>query len=450
MTRAVGVPSVPPTRPASGRLASFGAPTRVRWWILAVLFIATTNNYLDRIMLTILAPVLRDDLHFGITQFGWVDAAFKFTYAAGFLLMGNLIDWKGTRLGYSLSIGIWSIAAGLHALARSFFDLGIWRGLLGLAESGNFPAGNKAVSEWFPKKDRALATSIFNSGTNIASVVGPPVFIWINANYGWRVCFLLTASTGLICLVLWWWIFRTPRQHPWINEAEIALIESDRDEALEGEPARHDPPMRWPELLKVKETYGFSLAKFFSDPVWWFYMTWLSLYFRDVRKMSLEAIGWAVPVIYIAASFGSVFGGWLSGFLMRLGWTSGKARKATMAMFALCMPIAATAVAVPSVVWAVALISLACAAHQGWSANLFTTVSDVFPKRAVGTVTGIGGFMGGMGGVIFSALLPGYVVPYFGYVPVFVTMGVLHLIAFACLHVFMGRIERVRQLVYHS
>jgi len=412
------------------------SPSRVRWCILAVLFLATTNNYLDRIMVTILAPVLRDDLHFTVREYGWVDATFKFTYAAAFIAMGKLMDWKGTRFGYSFAIGLWSIAAGLHALARSFIDLGLWRGLLGLAESGNFPAGIKAVSEWFPKRDRALATSIFNSGTNIAAVIGPPLFVWMNAHYGWRACFLVTASTGAVCLVLWWWIFRPPRQHPWVNDAEVALIESDVDE-------KQEPAMSWGALLAYKETYGFALAKFFSDPVWWFYMSWLSLYFKDTRGMSLEEIGWSLPVIYIAASIGSVAGGWLSGFLMRLGWASGKARKATMLIFVLCMPIAATAVAVPSIVGAVALISLACAAHQGWSANLYTTVSDAFPKSAVGSVTGIGGFLGGIGGVIFSALLPGYVVPSFGYVPVFVTMGSLHILAFICVQVFMGRIERV-------
>lgn len=411
-------------------------PTGTRWVILAVLFIATTNNYLDRIMLTILSPVILDDLHFGEQEFGYVNSAFQLTYAFGFLAMGKMIDGWGTRAGYTIAIAFWSIAAGLHALARNVVDLAFWRGLLGLGESGNFPAGIKAVCEWFPKKDRALATSIFNSGTNIASVAGPPLFVWLNMHFGWRACFLITASTGIICLVLWWWLYRLPRQHSWTNEAEIALIESDAEE-------KEEIPIGWMQALRTRETYGFGLAKFFSDPVWWFYLTWLALYFKRVRGLSLQEIGWAIPVIYIAASFGSVLGGWMSGFFIRRGWESGKARKVTMALFALCMPVAATAVAVESIITAVALISLACAAHQGWSANLYTTVSDVFPKNAVASVTGIGGCLGGLGGAIFTGLLPGYLITHFGYFPVFVMMGAFHLIAFSCLHVFMGNIERI-------
>lgn len=411
-------------------------PSSVRWLILAILFIVTTNNYLDRIMLTILSPVILDDLHFTELEFGYVNSAFQFAYAVGFLIMGKLIDTKGTRWGYSLAIIFWSIAAGLHALARNFFDLSIWRGLLGLGESGNFPAAIKAVSEWFPKKDRAFATGIFNSGTNIASVCGPPVFVWMNFHYGWRACFLITASTGLLCLILWWWIYRIPRQQKWVNEAELALIESDPEETAEAQ-------ISWSQALSIRETYGFGLAKFFSDPVWWFYLTWLALYFKRARGLSLQEIGWAIPVIYFTASFGSVAGGWVSGFLIGRGWDSGKARKVTMALFALCMPLAATAVAVQSTILAIALISLATAAHQGYSANLYTTVSDVFPKSAVASVTGIGGFLGGIGGVIFTALLPGYLVTHYGYTPVFVMMGTFHLIAWTCTHVFMGKIQKV-------
>ncbi|QOY86235.1 MFS transporter [Paludibaculum fermentans] len=411
-------------------------PSSIRWLILAILFIVTTNNYLDRIMLTILSPVILDDLHFSELEFGYVNSAFQFAYAVGFLIMGKVIDSKGTRWGYSVAIVFWSVAAGLHSLARSFVDLSFWRGLLGLGESGNFPAAIKAVSEWFPKKDRALATGIFNSGTNIASVCGPPVFVWMNFHYGWRACFLITASTGFICLILWWWIYRQPRQHKWVNEAELAIIESDPDEKIETQ-------ITWSQALRIRETYGFGLAKFFSDPVWWFYLTWLALYFKRARGLSLQEIGWAVPVIYFTASFGSVAGGWVSGFLIGRGWESGKARKATMALFALCMPLAATAVAVESTILAIALISLATAAHQGYSANLYTTVSDVFPKSAVASVIGIGGFMGGIGGVIFTALLPGYLVTHYGYTPVFVMMGTFHLIAWTCTQVFMGKIQKI-------
>jgi ACS family hexuronate transporter-like MFS transporter len=350
--------------------------------------------------------------------------------------MGWLIDRIGTRKGYSAAITLWSAAAGLHALSSSWLTLSFWRGMLGLGESGNFPAAIKAVTEWFPKKDRAFATGIFNAGTNVATMAGPPLFVWMNAHVGWRTCFFITASTGTFCLLAWWFFYRVPREHSWVNAGELAIIEGDPEEKTSAR-------VSWGRALRIRQTYGFALAKFFSDPVWWFYLTWLTLYFKEARRLSLEQIGWALPFIYLMADFGSVAGGWVSGFLIRRGWPNGKARKVTMGCFALCMPVAATAVAAPETWMAVALISLATAAHQGWSANLYTTVSDVFPKSAVASVTGIGGFLGGLGGVIFTALLPGYVVTHFGYFPLFVMMGSLHLIAWTSVHLFMGKMNRL-------
>lgn len=411
-------------------------PSKTRWWILALLFLITTNNYLDRIVLGILSPVILDDLHFTKLEYGYVNAAFQGAYAVGFLMMGWVIDRLGTRKGYAIAITMWSLAAGLHSLSRSFVQLGFWRAMLGLGESGNFPAAIKAVTEWFPKKDRAFATGIFNAGTNVATMIGPPLFVWMNSHFGWRTCFFITATSGLVCLALWWVFYRLPREHKWVNPEELALIESDPDERAEAR-------MSWGQALKIRETYGFALAKFFSDPVWWFYLTWLALYFKEARGLSLEQIGWALPVIYLMADFGSVAGGWVSGFLIRRGWPNGKARKVTMGFFALCMPLAATAVAVKETWMAVALISLATAAHQGWSANLYTTVSDVFPKNAVASVIGIGGFLGGMGGVIFTALLPGYLVMHFGYFPLFVMMGGFHLIAWTVVHIYLGDMRKL-------
>jgi len=411
-------------------------PTKTRWWILALLFLITTNNYLDRIILGILSPVILEDIHFTKIEYGYVNAAFQAAYAGGFLLMGWWIDRVGTRRGYAGAITLWSIAAGLHALSTSWLQLSFWRALLGLGESGNFPAAIKAVTEWFPKRDRAFATGIFNAGTNVATMIGPPLFVWMNGHFGWRACFLITASTGALCLAAWWFFYRLPREHKWVNEAELAIIESDPEEKAEAR-------VGWAQALRIRQTYGFALAKFFSDPVWWFYLTWLTLYFKEARGLSLEQIGWALPVIYLMADFGSVFGGWLSGFLIWRGWPSGKARKVTMAFFALCMPVAATAVAAPKTWMAVALISLATSAHQGWSANLYTTVSDVFPKSAVASVTGLGGFLGGVGGIIFTALLPGYLITYFGYLPVFVIMGSFHLIGWMCVHIFLGDMRKL-------
>jgi len=410
-------------------------PSNIRWLVLAAIFIVTTNNYLDRIMLNTLSTVLMVDLKFGDREYGYIQAAFNLAYAGGFLMMGKLIDQWGTRIGYAVSILAWSITAAGHAMARNFVHLAFWRGALGVAESGNFPAGVKAVTEWFPKRDRAFAISLFNSGTNIASVAGPPLFFVLNLHFGWRACFLATASTGIVCLFLWWWIYRVPREHPWTNEGELAIIESDPEEVEANQ-------VSWSQALHMRATYGFAIAKFLTDPVWWFYLQWLVPFFKRERGLDLKDIWWTLPVIYTAASVGSVLGGWMSGMFIRRGWTAWHARRITMLLFALCMPIAALAVRANSLWLTVALLSLATAGHQGWSANLYTTVSDRFPKNAVASVTGIGGFMGGIGGVIFASLVPGFLVPITGYLPVFVIMGSLHIIAFVST-VYFYRARRV-------
>lgn len=408
--------------------------SNVRWWILSLLFFATTINYLDRIAFSTLIPVIRLDLHIDDIMYGKINGVFQIFYAAGFIFMGKFIDRFGTRIGYSVAVFFWSVAACLHALSSSAVNLGMWRGMLGVAESGNFPAAIKSVAEWFPKKERAFATGIFNAGSNVASMIGPPMFVAMNAAFGWRACFLITGSLGFVWLGGWLLLYRKPADHKGVNAAEREYILSDRE--VDGEPTA------WGVLLKHKQTWGFGLAKFLTDPVWWFYLYWLPLYFFDVRKFKLEQIGWALPVIYLMADFGSVGGGWLSGYFIGLGWSVSKARKVTMGIFACCMPIAATAVLVESPILAIILISLATSAHQGWSANLFTTTSDVFPKQAVASVTGIGGCLGGIAGFVFS-IATGYVVSSFGYVPVFLTMGCLHLIAWLVVHKLMGELRPI-------
>jgi ACS family hexuronate transporter-like MFS transporter len=413
--------------------------TRVRWWILALVFFATTVNYLDRILFSVLIPVIREDLHISNEAYGYINASFQMTYTIGFLLMGKFIDKVGTRIGYMVSLIWWSIAAALHALSSGVMSLGFWRGMLGLGESGNFPAAIKAVAEWFPKKDRAFATGIFNAGTNVASMIGPPLFVWITAIVGWRACFLITSSLGLVWLVVWLAYFRQPQEHASVNREELAYILSDQEE--EGA-----PKIGWSQALKYKQTWGFGLAKFLTDPVWWFYLYWLPPYLYDVRKFDLKQIGWALPVIYLMADIGSVGGGWISGWLIRRGCSHGKARKLAMALCAAVMPIAAMSVLAESPIVAIALVCLATSAHQGWSANLYTTTSDIFPKQAIASVTGIGGCLGGLGGVLFSALIPGYVVTHFGYTPVFLTMGAFHLTALVVVHVLLGDMKRIGEV----
>ncbi|MBK9166936.1 MAG: MFS transporter [Bryobacterales bacterium] len=386
-----------------------------RWVILALLFFATTINYLDRIVFSVLIPVIREEMHISDQEYGYLTGAFQVAYTVGFLVAGKFIDKFGTKIGYATAIVWWSIAAGLHALSRTPVHLGIWRALLGFGEAGNFPAAIKAVAEWFPRKDRAFATGIFNAGSNVASMIGPPLFVWLNLRYGWRFAFWATAISGFVWVVLWLIFYRQPDER--VDDAEPQVTRK----------------IGWTEALRYRQTWGFAAGKFLTDPVWWFYLYWLPPYLYDVRQFKMTEIGWALPVVYLMADFGSVGGGWISGYWIRKGWSTARARQTAMALCALCMPVAATAVFAPHAVLAIALVSLATAAHQGWSANLFTTTSDAFPKEAVASVTGIGGCAGGIGGFLFSAIIPGFVIQHFGYVPMFVFMGTLHLAAWLVL-----------------
>lgn len=414
--------------------------SNIRWWILSLLFFATTINYLDRIAFSVLIPVIRVELHVDDIMYGKINGAFQIVYAIGFIFMGKFIDRYGTRIGYSVSVFFWSLAACLHALSSSAINLGMWRGMLGGAEAGNFPAAIKSVAEWFPKKDRAFATGIFNAGSNVASMIGPPMFYAMQLAFGWRACFMITGGLGFLWLAIWLLLYHKPSEHKGVSDAEREYILSDQEGDVAGK------GMGWGEALKHKQTWGFGLGKFFTDPVWWFYLYWLPLYFFDVRKLDLKQITWALPFVYLMADVGSVGGGWLSGFFIRRGWPVGKARKVTLLIFACCMPVAAMSAFVENTYVAIALISLATAAHQGWSANLYTTTSDVFPKRAVASVTGFGGALGGFFGFVCS-LATGYVVSQVGYTPVFLTMGTFHLIAWVIINKLMGDFHRIEDEV---
>jgi len=391
--------------------------SNLRWSILALLFVGTTINYLDRIVLSVLVPDIRLELQISNEAYGWITAAFQSAYTVGFLFMGGFVDRFGSRMAYALAAIAWSAAAGLTVFARSAVQFAVWRGFLGISESCNFPAAIKSVSEWFEEKDRAFATGVFNSGTNISSVIGPPMFVYLSRTYGWRICFLLTATLGIVWVAAWLWI------HPPVDKAGLAKSTG----------------LPWWEAAALRETWGFAAGKFFSDPVWWFYVFWLPLYFHDVRKLDMQAVGWALPFIYIMASVGSMAGGWLSGRLIRRGWQPMRARKTVMLICACCAPIAAMGAIVPNAIHAILLISLGTAAHQGWSANLFTTVSDSVPPKAVGAVVGIGGFAGGASGIIFAAIVPGYVTPVFGYRPVFLGMAGFYFIGLLLLNRLMKK-----------
>ncbi len=413
--------------PASARVGWY------RWVICALLFFATTVNYLDRQVLGILAKPLQKELDWSESQYGWIATAFTGAYAAGQLVVGGLMDRLGTRIGFSLAVICWSIAAMGHSLARSAIGFGIARVALGVSESANFPAAIKTVAEWFPKMERALATGIFNSGSNVGAIVAPLVVPWIATRYGWQWAFLITGATGFVWLVAWLAIYRKPEEHPSVTRAELAYIRSD--------PIERAIAIPWADLLRHRQTWAFAAGKFFTDPIWWFFLFWLPKFLNETYGITLTEIGPPLVVIYLAADVGSIGGGYISSTLIRRGFSVNAGRKTAMLVCALCVvPISLAARA--SNLWvAVGLISLATAAHQGWSANLFTLVSDTFPRRAVASVVGIGGFAGALAGMMISTAT-GYLLQWTGsYVPIFIVAGSAYLIALTVIHMLVPQLE---------
>ncbi|SDJ97378.1 MFS transporter, ACS family, hexuronate transporter [Catalinimonas alkaloidigena] len=364
---------------------------RYRWRICALLFFATTINYLDRQVLGLLAPQLQEALGWSELDYGRIVTAFQAAYALGFLGMGTLMDRLGTRLGYAVAVGIWSLAAMAHALARNALGFSFARFALGLGEAGNFPAALKTVAEWFPKRERALAVGIFNAGANVGAIVAPLTVPYIALTWGWPWAFLLTGALGLLWLGFWWQSYRPPADHPRLTSPELAYIRQDPP----------DPAVRvsWRQLAGERRAWAFALAKFLTDPVWWFYLYWLPKFLFETHGLTLDQIGWPLVVIYVVSDLGSIAGGWFSSFLLHRGWSVNAARKLTLLLCALAvLPIGL--VARTDDLWtAVALISLATAAHQAWSANLFTLTTDLFPRPAVGSVVGMGGMAGAIGGM---------------------------------------------------
>lgn len=367
---------------------------RYRWGICALLFFATTINYVDRQVLGLLEPLLRHQLGWSDVQYGSIVTAFQIAYALGALGMGGLIDRIGTRLGYALSIAIWSLSAMAHALVSTVLGFSIVRFTLGLGESGNFPAAIKTVAEWFPNKERALATGIFNSGTNVGATIGPLVVLWIASRFGWQFGFLFTGVFSAIWVICWLAIYRPPRQTKRLTAGELNYIESD--------PPVPSVKVSWARLVPHRQTWAFIAGKFLTDPIWWFFLFWLPDFLATKHHLSMLKLGLPLVIIYNAATVGSVLGGWLPARFMRAGWPRNRARKTAMLICAVAVVPIATAAGVHSLWWAVGLISLAVAAHQGWSANLFTLTSDMFPKPAVASVVGIGQFFGAVGGAMIA------------------------------------------------
>jgi MFS transporter, ACS family, hexuronate transporter len=409
---------------------------RFRWVVCALLFFATTINYVDRQVLGILAPDLQRSIGWNEAQYGYIVTAFQAAYAIGLLVSGRLLDRMGTRLGYALAIVLWSVAAMGHAFARSAFGFGFWRFLLGLGESANFPAAIKTVAEWFPKRERAFATGIFNAGTNVGAVIAPAIVPFIALRYSWQWAFVLTGAIGFLWLVVWWVLYRPPEAHPRLSRAEFAYIRSDAEE----------PPTRipWLQLASYRQTWAFAVGKFMTDPIWWFYLYWLGKFLNEKHGLTLGRLGPPLIVIYLIADVGSIGGGWLSSFLIKRGWSINAARKTTMLVCALCVVPVVFATQVQSLWTAVLLIGLAASAHQGWSANMFTIASDMFPRHAVGSVVGFGGMAGAVGGM-FIATAVGQLLQVTGsYVPVFLGAGAAYLVALALIHALVPRLEPAR------
>jgi len=439
------------------RVAPAPAPDRTtsfRWAICGLLFLAATINYIDRQVIGILKPTLQQQYGWSEIDYADIVLAFQLAYAIGFVLAGRLMDRLGTKKGFALALAVWSIAALAHAEATSFgapvsrmlalvglqYSASVAgfmaaRFALGLGESGNFPAALKAVAEWFPLRERALATGIFNAGTNVGALVTPLVVPWITVRYGWYWAFVATGALGLAWLIAWWLMYDAPARHPAVSRTELAHITSD--------PVDPTEPVPWTTVLSKRQTWAFALGKFMTDPVWWLYLFWIPDFFSRTHGLSLGELGPPIVAIYLIADIGSVGGGWLSSSLIKRGWSVNASRKTAMLVCALAVVPIVFAPRVHSVWGAVALIGLAAAAHQGWSANLFTLPSDMFARPAVGSVVGIGGTAGAIGGMLIAKLTGGILQFTGSYVPVFVIAGAAYLAALGVIQLLAPRLRRV-------
>jgi ACS family hexuronate transporter-like MFS transporter len=433
------------------------SPTHFRWVICALLFFATAINYIDRQVIGLLKPVLQGEFGFNERDYASIVFAFQAAYSLGLLLAGRLMDRIGVRIGLAVAIGVWSIATMAHGAAAWFpwlrfpavsidppaiallggatAGFAIARVVLGLGEAGNFPAAVKAASEWFPRKERSLAVGIFNSGSNVGALLAPLFIPWITLVYGWEFTFVFIGLLGFVWLAGWLLLYRAPECHPSVNAAELATIRSEPPESTEKIP--------WRSLLQHRETLAFAAGKFLTDPIWWLYLFWVPDFLKRNHGLDLKTMGLPLIVIYLAADAGSIGGGWLSSNLISRGWSLNRARKSTMLLCALAVTPMLFAAKASNLWVAVGLVSLAAAAHQGWSANLFTMVSDVFPRRAVGSVVGLGGMAGSIGGMLI-ALAVGEILQKTGsYALIFVVAASSYLVALLVIQLLAPRLDSV-------
>ncbi len=444
---------------------------KYRWTICALVFFATTVNYLDRNVLGLLKTNLSQVGIFGADKanqelmYSYVVMSFQIAYALGMLGVGRLIDWIGTRLGYGVALLGWSIAAMGHAIAKNTFGFGFWRALLGVSESGNFPAANKTIAIWFPKKERALATGLYNSGANVGAIIAPLTVPFIAIHWGWQWAFIFTGAFGLIWLIFWFAIYQSPKEkldQGKLTQEEYDFIHSDKDEEITKETEKEK--ISWFRLLKYRQTWAFFFGKFLTDPVWWFYLFWLPAFLegenaRHVAEGNNDmVIAWplAVAIVYTISTIGSVLGGWLPKKFINNGMDVNKARKTSMFIYAV-LPLSvlfASKLGAINTWFAVITIAIACAAHQAWSANIFTTVSDMFPKKAVASVTGIGGMAGAFGGMLI-AWSAGLLLKHFtylgkieaGYAHMFIVCASAYIVAWFVMHLFVPKFKKISDLL---
>ncbi|GAB2957125.1 MFS transporter [Hymenobacter coalescens] len=425
---------------------------KYRWTICSLVFFATTVNYLDRAVISLLKPYLETEFKWTDADYADIEIAFKLAYSLGMLGVGRVIDKLGTKMGYALSTFLWSLAAIGHAFVSSTLGFSVARAFLGVTEAGNFPAAIKTTAEWFPQKERALATGIFNSGSNVGAIIAPLTVPFIAETIGWQWAFIITGALGFVWLALWFWLYEVPARHARLTKAEFEYIHSDVDD-MAAASIETQPKVSWFKLLTFRQTWAFVLGKFLTDPIWWFYLFWLPDFLNKQYGLKGTDVAFPVAMVYVLSSIGSVGGGWIPLNFIKQGWEPFRARKTSMLLIALCVfPIVFAQYLGQINMWlAVLVIGIAAAAHQAWSANIFTTVSDMFPKRAVASVTGIGGMAGGLGGILLSALVQKRMFVYYesigqketAYFIMFLICGGAYLLAWVLMHFLAPRMKQI-------
>jgi ACS family hexuronate transporter-like MFS transporter len=415
-----------------------GAPHnagRVRWLVCALLFFAATVNYMDRQVIGLLKPTLQ--VQQGWTEIGYsrIIIAFQLAYAGSLLFIGKWIDRLGTRIGFTLAVLFWSVSAMAHAAASSMFQFGLARFSLGIGEAGSFPASIKAVAEWFPKKERALATGIFNSGANVGAIATPFLVLWLTNRFGWRMAFIGTGALGMLWIGAWLVLYRRPEDSRLVTAAELAWIQSDPETVTAA-------AVPWGTMLRLRQAWAVALGKFFTDPIWWVYLFWMPDFLSRNLKLDLKGMALPLFVVYSGACVGSIGGGWLSSSLLERGWSVNASRKTAMFGCALAVTPIMLAARTHNAWIAVILVALAAGAHQGWSANIYTLASDMFPRGAVASVVGFGTLMGSVGGMIMSWGVGSILQRTGSYVPIFIIAGTAYLIALGFVHWLAPRLER--------